>query len=413
MDKLEAMLKYVSEHNDFYKKRIAEYGISNPLDITQWPILTRKELQENRYNMFSDGYRTKYFNQQLRRQSSSGSSGMPVNVYWDYKDWYASNMSLWRKRWQWHGIKPSDKYVMFTLNAFDKKADGRTIFYVQEPSNLLLINTSLVHSEVQYRRIIEMINTFEPKWLYIQPYLLRKIIQTHKKYSLKVPSSIQYIESVGEVLNSVLRHEAEEIFNVQLVNMYGSEEMNGIAYENPNHYMQICSENVFVETKNENTMFTSNDVGTAIITNLNNYAMPLIRYDQGDIIELEEKTNNDSCNGCLAIKSIKGRKIEQVHICDECIVTAYTLNEIISETNNTLSDIIISGNFVYHRIAKMFECYIELCYGYEDWFETIRQQIEEIFYSKTQLPKQIGIIIHRDNDSLVSNMKPPLLSVVD
>ena len=115
----------------------------------------------------------------------------------------------------------------------------------------------------------------------------------------------------------------------------------------------------------------------------------------------------------MAIKSIKGRKIEQVHICDECIVTAYTLNEIISETNNTLSDIIISGNFVYHRIAKMFECYIELCYGYEDWFETIRQQIEEIFYSKTQLPKQIGIIIHRDNDSLVSNMKPPILSVVD
>ena len=70
MDKLDAMLKYVSEHNDFYKKRIAEYGISNPLDITQWPVLTRKELQENRYNMFSDGYKSKYFNQQLRRQSS-------------------------------------------------------------------------------------------------------------------------------------------------------------------------------------------------------------------------------------------------------------------------------------------------------------------------------------------------------
>ena len=34
MTKLEAMLKYVSEHNDFYKKRIKEYGITNPLDIT-------------------------------------------------------------------------------------------------------------------------------------------------------------------------------------------------------------------------------------------------------------------------------------------------------------------------------------------------------------------------------------------
>ena len=127
MSKLEEMLKYVSEHNEFYKNRIKEYGIKDPLDITQWPILTRKELQENRYNMFSDGYKSKYFNQQLRRQSSSGSSGVPVNVYWDYKDWYASNMSLWRKRLQWYGIHPSDKYVMFTLNAFNIKNDGETV----------------------------------------------------------------------------------------------------------------------------------------------------------------------------------------------------------------------------------------------------------------------------------------------
>ena len=48
MSKLEEMLKYVSEHNEFYKNRIKEYGIKDPLDITQWPILTRKELQENR-----------------------------------------------------------------------------------------------------------------------------------------------------------------------------------------------------------------------------------------------------------------------------------------------------------------------------------------------------------------------------
>ena len=114
-EKLVKMLKYVSEHNDFYKNRIKEYGIRNPLDIIQWPVLTRKELQENRYNMFSDGYKTKYFNQQLRRQSSSGSTGMPVNVYWDYKDWYASNMCLWRKRREWYGIKPQDKYVYLSL----------------------------------------------------------------------------------------------------------------------------------------------------------------------------------------------------------------------------------------------------------------------------------------------------------
>ena len=50
MTKLEAMLKYVSEHNDFYKKRIKDYGITNPLDITQWPILTVNDIKKHSTN---------------------------------------------------------------------------------------------------------------------------------------------------------------------------------------------------------------------------------------------------------------------------------------------------------------------------------------------------------------------------
>lgn len=49
MTKLTEMLKYVSNYNDFYKNRIKEYGIVNPLDITNWPILTREELQNSRF----------------------------------------------------------------------------------------------------------------------------------------------------------------------------------------------------------------------------------------------------------------------------------------------------------------------------------------------------------------------------
>lgn len=98
MTKLETMLKYVSEHNEFYQNKIKDYNIKDPLDITQWPILTRKELQENRYNMFSDGYKAKYLCHQLIRKTSSGTSGVPINVYWDTDDYWKSMIPLWRKR---------------------------------------------------------------------------------------------------------------------------------------------------------------------------------------------------------------------------------------------------------------------------------------------------------------------------
>ena len=67
-EKLVRMLKYVSEHNDFYKKRIKEYGITNPLDITQWPVLTRKELQEIGIICFRKGT-----NQNITTSSCCGS----------------------------------------------------------------------------------------------------------------------------------------------------------------------------------------------------------------------------------------------------------------------------------------------------------------------------------------------------
>ena len=115
MQKLYELLQYVADHNLFYRNIINEYGICNVRDITKYPILTRHNLQQNRYNLFSDGYKTRYFYQTLLRQSSSGFSGIPINVYWEYKDWYASNMALWRKRVKWYGIYPSDKCMMFNM----------------------------------------------------------------------------------------------------------------------------------------------------------------------------------------------------------------------------------------------------------------------------------------------------------
>ena len=257
MSKLEEMLKYVSEHNEFYRNRIKEYGITNPLDISQWPVLTRQELQQNRYNMFSDGDKSKYFNQQLRRQSSSGSSGIPVNVYWAYRDWYASNILLWRKRLKWYGIKPKDRYVMFTLNAFELTADGEKIHYREDPTNILSINVSLIQDDNGYDGLIGIINDFEPTWLYVQPFILSKLIEAYGRTGNNPPNTLKYIESVGELLSSDLRRRATELFKIPIANMYGSEEMNGIALECPNHHMHIIEDNVEVEINTGKNILTS------------------------------------------------------------------------------------------------------------------------------------------------------------
>ena len=71
--------------------------------------------------------------------------------------------------------------------------------------------------------------------------------------------------------------------------MYGSEEMNGIAIDNLDGEMCVFNDNVLIEIKNENIILSQGE-GEAIITNLNNFAMPLIRYNQGNSIILEIKS---------------------------------------------------------------------------------------------------------------------------
>lgn len=408
-EKLVKMLRYVSEYNDFYKNRIKEYGITNPLDITQWPVLTRKELQENRYNMFSDGYKSKYFNQQLRRQSSSGSSGMPVNVYWDYKDWYASNMSLWRKRWQWYGIKPGDKYVMFTLNAFNVKVNGETVYYIKKPENVLSVNVSLIQNEEQYKNLIDIMNDFNPVWLYIQPFVLNKLIQIYKKYDLKKPTALRYIESVGELLSSDLRRRAIEFFDVAFANMYGSEEMNGIAYECPEYHMQVLNDNIYIEVQNNNGISLSGD-GEAIITNLNNFAMPLIRYNQCDCIVVDNSQPYSCVNNRNIICHINGRSSDCIALGDKEI-NSYFLVEILSETNNHYNGIIDFYRYVYKKSQRKIECMINT--KKTEWYSNIKKTLEDIFIKQVLPDTDISFEVKLDKEALLYGEKPQILSIVD
>lgn len=380
MTKLEQMLKYVSEHNDFYKKRIKEYGISNPLDITQWPVLTRKELQENRYNMFSEGYKSKYFYQQLRRQSSSGSSGIPVNVYWDYKDYYSSNLPLWRRRLKYYGIRPSNRYVIFTLNAFDTFADGETVYYDIEPDNVLSVNISLINDDNEYKKILHIINDFHPLWFYIQPYILNKLMTAYEEQDVSIPLTLKYIETVGEILSPDLKRRAEKFFNVPIVNMYGSEEMNGIAYESPCHFMHIFDDNVFVECLNEKEINDCGE-GEAVVTNLNNFAMPLIRYNQGDIIVLEKSIKHCPYGDCSDVISlIKGRRLDSIVLDNGIELTSFMLFEVMSEVNNQYSDIMTSYRYVYYKSEKILRCFISI--KDKKWYDNVAKTIKFVFESK-------------------------------
>jgi len=75
---------------------------------------------------------------------------------------------------------------------------------------------------------------------------------------------------------------------VPLVDIYSTREVGYIALQCPNHeHYHIQSEHVFVEVLNdEGEPCGPGEVGKVLVSSLHNLAMPLIRYDIGDYVEV-------------------------------------------------------------------------------------------------------------------------------
>ncbi len=406
MSKLYNLLKKTSESNTFYKKIIQNLNITRPCEIEEYPILKKEELQRNKRKMFSIGYDSKYYNQELRRQTSSGSTGIPISVYWDYNDWYASNLPLWRKRYQWYEVKPSDRNVVFTLNTYNISTKSSNIVYLIN-GNTLSINVSNIVDEKQYLEIIKLINEYNPVWIYIQPYILEKLLSAYIRNEIIKPKRLKYIESVGEILPNKLRERAINYFKIPVANMYGSEEMNCIAFECPDHHMHVLADNVFLEVFNNG--IKSIGKGEAIITNLNNYAMPLIRYNQGDSIVVKDGIKCKWDSSEQIITRIFGRQQEVVHV-GNIELNPYFLVELMGEITNLYNDIILSYRFVYKRANNRLLCYLSV--RDPNWFNNIKTEILKLFLDKSNYLDYVNIDITSENEAYKYSKKRRIIEIL-
>ena len=249
-----------------------------------------------------------------------------------------------------------------------------------------------MYTEQGLKKIVNAINEFQPIWIYLRPFVLQRLIYAYKHFEALPPSSLIYIESYGEILPLELKRVAAEQFGVPIVNMYGSEEMNGIAYECINNKMHIFNDNVFVECMDENGNIKCYGEGEAIITSLTNKAMPLIRYKQGDIIVLEKNINCDCGSISPTIAKIKGRTHDFIKIDDNTTISSIMLMDIIGEVNNIYNSIITYYKFLYSKSQKIIYVYVDLESERKQWFDSVKTTIEKVFYRRVTSNIKISIV---------------------
>lgn len=93
------------------------------------------------------------------------------------------------------------------------------------------------------------------------------------------------------------RDEWSKIFGVPVLDEYGSEELAGTVAAQCRHGGYHIWEDInIVEVVDENNEVIQNyELGELVATNLYNWAMPIIRYRQGDLIKLKPEGTTCAC----------------------------------------------------------------------------------------------------------------------
>ena len=122
----------------------------------------------------------------------------------------------------------------------------------------------------------------------------------------KLPT-LECIITTSEVLDEVSRELIESAFQVKVFNEYGCGEVGSIAHECEHGNMHILAQNLIVEIDNQE----GKGDGEIVVTDLYNYAMPLIRYKLGDYANLTNATC--ACGRSLPIiNKIHGRAYDVI-----------------------------------------------------------------------------------------------------
>jgi phenylacetate-CoA ligase len=99
---------------------------------------------------------------------------------------------------------------------------------------------------------------------------------------------LREVRTSGEPVGATTRQLCRDAWNVPVTDVYAAAEAGCIALQCPGseHY-HVQSESVLVEVLDGwNRACAPGTVGRVVVTTLQNFAMPLVRYDIGDLAEV-------------------------------------------------------------------------------------------------------------------------------
>lgn len=274
-DKLKKLLLHSYENVPYYTKVLAEAGVVKDGKVhlenfSKIPILTKGIIRKEKENLLSKDYKSR----KPYENSSGGSTGEPVRFIQDkeYNEWNIANKIYYKIQRNYNiGNKElrlwgSEKDVLEEKESF--KVRIRNFIFGRKEINSF--NMSLQNMKNYY----EVLNSYKPSWVEAYAHSIYEFAVFLEKNNLRPHTPKGIICSAGN-LYPHMKQKIEEVFLTNVYNRYGSREVGDCACTDntKNGFrLSIWNQLIEVDTLNQNIY----------VTPLNNYSMPMVRYDIGD-----------------------------------------------------------------------------------------------------------------------------------
>jgi len=317
--KLQSLLEHAARNVPYYRKLLTERGLKRGEDpwsvLRRLPLLDKSTIRRHRrelcYADVSGG---------LIESCTGGSTGEPLRFYLDRRR-QAYDKAARMRTHAWFGVEPGEKEIYLWGSPWEASRQNRLRSVRDRLTNERLLNAFNLSDETM-ERYLRVIERYRPVSIFGYPSSLVLLSEFASHPGRRdPPDSIRTVFVTGEVCDPLQRQVVESYFQVPVANGYGSREAGFIAHECPSGTMHVTDESVIVEIidpatdsacpRESETALPPGCVGEIVVTHLDNYGMPMIRYRTGDLGR--HNVSRCSCARALTtLDAIQGRKTDHL-----------------------------------------------------------------------------------------------------
>jgi phenylacetate-CoA ligase len=303
---LRGLLQHCWSSVPYYRCLMEETGvraedIQHPEDIRRLPILTKQQVLEAGSAMTSSKH-----GRWLRRTAyTGGTTGTPMPLQRDLLS-ISNEHAFVRRQYDWAGLGLRDRCAYLTGRLI-ARPDATEHLHAYDPfMNELILSTYHLSPRTATDYMQRLVD-YRVKGLVGYPSAVHLLAQTCLEAGVKVP--LRAVLTSSETLAEPMRKTISEVFCCPVFNFYGSAERVCYIFTCEKGSYHVIPEYGMTELIPVDEAHPQRC--RIISTGFWNKAMPLIRYDLGDVVTRSERVC--SCGRAFqAVEQIEGRQVEGI-----------------------------------------------------------------------------------------------------